>query len=925
MKENRSTTAVHRNFASVARIRCSSLSVLPLICWLATFSTNVQRIHSFYFTPRIRHQPFLSLGYRPNADDVSNEADFISAIHNSRTIVEIHRILQDPTSRLPPGLPTVTPEEPEETDFRTLSPNIAAAALKKLVVLMNNDQSDELAETILPSLLTSVEHSIQIDDALSLYGLSRTLMALARLVRHGRAIHTTLPHDVVARLEAQLPEVTNSYHVPRLPPAQLVGLLDSMRVLQVVSMPVVQGIVTRLSQPGTLGKLSPSDLCRLLWSLQDYYQVPLVGMVLKRLGKQSVHSQLTSREVVLVLRAAVNLCQTECHSDASGMVYNIIKRGLVRSRSTNNDTLVSELTGGQVATVLHAMNKYDVTKCDDVVEQLCHRLSLEESLQRTAGYELAILLSHMRQLDIDEYPQAVAGIGNRFLQLVEQDPAVMEQHAVNSILRNVVHVQESSESVLNSYLQGAINLINDDQFLSQTTEEDLANMMWFLAKAGSSDHSDVAVRIGERLRRRALETRDFSPENLSMVLRYAAVKFGYNQDVMEPFLRAAKYLILAESILARCNEQELRDLVWFASRVKWHDELVISSLAKRALAPDLLDYCSSSAACSLLSSFTTLAQLLDSEKYDMLLSQLFNHLGTQLLSNDLNQRETAEALYSYAKMYYVYDMGIFDHLADLLSRQIDKCSIREIAKSLWACGKMYALEAENSETENVEAPPYFTCARSFAIRLAQRSDELLPQDVAQSIWAVGSLSIMDRNIIGPLAQRAMTIATSCNSQETANILWGLSKVGYSHVGVIRALSARIRSPDLSPTTQEAANTLYALGRLRVDDEATFTALCQVMMDQLNTCTAQAIANALWAFQELGLAPPNQLLERWTLEKLGLNGIANPAILLKTGKGPAFVSDEEDDAVANDQYFDEDDGDDHDLFDGIMLADNSFID
>ena len=874
--------------------------------------------------PRTNHQhsavPIFKDSVGGNCRHQSMEANVISDVKNARTCSDIYRILRNaavyndsPGHGIIPMLGhnnnnnnnnNNTDEGEEQDDWQTLptpearvSPNIAAAALKKLVVIINQgDEEIELANQIIPRLLNNIEQatSIQQPPTLSLYALSGTISALARLSRRSSYTDaTTLARTIVACLQAQLPEVTQAKETAMLVPTRLVAIMDAMVALNVVSTKVMVGIVTRLSQSGTLGQLVPSDLVRLLWCLRDY-QAPLVVMVLKRLGKQAVHSKLKANEVIVVLRAAVHLSQTEFSGDANAMAYTLIRRGLIWSRGTNNETLVNQFTGGQVAIILHAIEKFDLKDCDHVMERLCERLTQQEAFENTADYELAILLSKMRHLKMNGYPQVVTSIGRRFLQRVQSGSDCMERQTIISVLRNAMHLQDHNEATMDAYLQGMIHLISDDSFLDQTTETDLATMVWFLAKAGHSDHrnhSEIMIRLGDRFRRRALDTYDFSPESFSMILRFSVLSFGYNNQVMEPFLKAAKYLILAESILVRCEEQELRDLAWFAVRAKWDDELVISAIAKRVLDSDLVDDCSSSAAYSLLSSFTTMAPRLNSDRYDKLLSQLFNVLGTHLLTNDLNQKEAADALYIYAKTCYIYDMGIFDHLATLLFSHVDECSIRDLAKSLWACGKMYSFEGEQSATENADAPPYLKFAREFATRLVQRSNELLPQDVAQSLWALGSLSIRDESIVSPLAQRAMTIAPDCNSQEIANILWGLSKVGYSRIDVVRTLSARIRSPDLSPTTQEAANILYALGRLRVDDEATFTMLSQLIMDQLDTCTAQAIANTLWAFHELGLSPPHRLLEGWASEKLGMVGFVNAAV---SGKGDTGMLPEDND-------------------------------
>ena len=922
--------------------KMTRIKYATLLFCLAKFLPQRIQVHSFR-SPQIlrRRAPNISCQYhheRLQTDALSDEADAITAMKNAQTSEYLYQILTKHSTAIRLTNDCLDESNKEQHHWQSIAkttdlniaPNIAAAALNKLAVIMSsknfthyNPKMDIIALQLLPSLITNVEQSMDTTpthQSLSLYGLSGTLIALARLSRHSHLPQSYQPlaRNIVTHLEAQLPEVTlaDKDTTTMLAPSRLVGIVDAMIALDVVSVEVLQGIVTRLSKPGTFGRLSSSDLVRLLTSLRDY-QDPLIAMVLRRLKKQTVHSTLTAIEMTLVLRTAVHLRQTECSSDANAMAYTLVKRGLTRSRGEHNQTLIPQFTGRHVATVLHAMEKFQLKNCDDVVNCLCHRLGHNEALQHMTGDDLAILLSNMRQLHLDQYPKAIACIGRRFVELVQNDPVSLENQAVNSILQSVIYLHETNKIVMDTFLHGVIYLIQDENFLSQTTEVDLATIVWYMAKAGNTEHPEHMIRIGERLRRRALETHDFSPRSLSMVLRFVVVKFGYNNRVMEPFLKTAKYLILAESILTRSDEQVLRDFTWVAVRAKWNDEMVILALAKRALQPDLFDDYSSSAACSLLSSFTTLASRLNSDRYDLLLSQVFNALGTHLLSNDLNQRETADALYAYAKTCYIYDMGIFDHLAALLSKQIDMCTVRDLAKSLWACGKMYAFEAEHTETKRVEAPPYLTCARGLAIRLVQRSDELLPKDVAQSMCAIGSMTIKDENIIGPLAQRAKHVASSSNSQEIANMLWGLSKVGYADVEVVRVLSARIRSPDLLPTTQEAANILYALGKLQVDDEATFNMLGQLLIDQVETCTAQAIANALWAFQELGLAPPDQLLQRWTTEKLGLIGLVNPTILheMDNGIDPSLLVMLDKD---QDDYDNDDDGDD-DVFDGIILA------
>lgn len=74
-------------------------------------------------------------------------------------------------------------------------------------------------------------------------------------------------------------------------------------------------------------------------------------------------------------------------------------------------------------------------------------------------------------------------------------------------------------------------------------------------------------------------------------------------------------------------------------------------------------------------------------------------------------------------------------------------------------------------------------------------------------------------------------------------------------------------PDLA--SQEAANILYSLGRLDIRDETIFRNLSKVIMNKIDCTSAQAVANVLWAHRAVFLPPPQELLNRWASEKLGV--------------------------------------------------------
>ena len=57
-----------------------------------------------------------------------------------------------------------------------------------------------------------------------------------------------------------------------------------------------------------------------------------------------------------------------------------------------------------------------------------------------------------------------------------------------------------------------------------------------------------------------------------------------------------------------------------------------------------------------------------------MLFQLFHHWGDAIISASLSKPSASEAMYAMGKSSYVFELGVFDHLADTLvtkSRRYD--------------------------------------------------------------------------------------------------------------------------------------------------------------------------------------------------------------------------------------------------------------
>jgi hypothetical protein len=421
-----------------------------------------------------------------------------------------------------------------------------------------------------------------------------------------------------------------------------------------------------------------------------------------------------------------------------------------------------------------------------------------------------------------------------------------------------------------------VDTLRQEPILERATVPDIARILLSMERLRLSRYHFAVQRLGDRFLE-LVQKVPVEPRSANTILRSALLLHRRDRAVMQPFMEAATFLILERpevgdaSFLSACSHVELSNFAWFLSRVRVYDEEALVALANRILESDILESCSPKSASRILSSFTELIDTSAKEGSEIrfVLLELFHGLGTHLLSAQLTPAETSASMLAYAKASYIQDMGIFDHLADHLRSILDDCSIRQVAESIWACGKMMAWESDqNGEIDS--GPPYLTASREYAAFLASRATQLTAQDVSQAIWASGRLGFADWKTVCTFAYRARQVSPDCTVCEVANILWGLSKVGYNDREVISALTDRMM--DLDPTANEAATVIFSLGRMEIRDEVVFSSMSNFMMEQLEMASAQSVANALFSFKKVRITPPPALLQSWALQKLGLAGV-----------------------------------------------------
>ena len=690
------------------------------------------------------------------------------------------------------------------------------------------------------------------------HALADTLEALAILARQSNSGKENM--QPIAKIVVGLMSRVNESELYLLGPTRLVKCLQAMSTLDVPSISdksdsgdkaydegyrLQQSILRLLVRPDLLGKLSAHSMSYGLEAIaatssfssrangMDPLASKFTKHLMRRLRKTKVRQHSTTWDNIRALRAVERLVfnnnyyshddgvSNEIAEEAPTFAYTIIQGMVTTNQNETNTAFCVKLSADQIIDTLSAwtsLRQAGTSLTDDpIVSSMLSELAAVGPLDTVSYPQLTKLLTTLRRLKANDCADVFKAAGWRLLDLV--------------------------------------NDCNRDDVSSLLPQNDT-----------------------------------FDPAKIYEMFRSTVLLYRKDNDVMEPFLCTALILFTDAAFLARCKVSELANFLWFMSMAKWHDANVLEGLVRRILDPEVVQSCTPKLASRILGTFVSLLfspgiNVEEDESQTMtelyfLASDLFHEYGGHLLSSQLSPAEVSSALYAYAKISYVRDMGIYDHLVSLIATYSDKCTTRQLSQSLWSCGKMAMWESsttvDNDEMEDnnkTQDPPYLNNAKHLADALAVRAKELSPIDVAQSIWSLARLDIKDARIVCSFAYRAEEIAARMNSAELANSLWGLCKVGFNDQQVIESLSHRITLEELRATPQEAANVLYALGTLKVHNKPLYANLTNIMLEQIERASAQAVANALWAHRNVKIPPPQELLDRWAMQKIGIVGIS----------------------------------------------------
>ena len=781
--------------------------------------------------------------------------------------------------------------------------NVAAAALRRMTQLdafKGQAQDNDMFELV-DHLWKTMEHQSDQDPSLmTRYALLDVLSSLAYLEKR-RGINQLERKERIRHLSDLVFQKIQKHreHVLEISSSKLVDTLYAFHVLgfgvsshgsdtetirssqqssssSIADSSIQIEICKKLVQGHYLGKLSPGDMSIVLKTLArgttlTVEEATLAIGLMRRFRKQAVRQSATTQQLLRALGSVAEIgIQTQdlnrgenesnspkLYKEAQFMVYTVFKDILQRPASPDGNN--THISLNNVANMVSSLSSMHVLK-----------VSGDASLQK-------LWASFLERQSTDTMSIASVDQVSRFLRSVE-----------------------ASRSV---------DMALPPHFMQMIGEYSLDKITGLLQRNSNNQNHTT------------LENGAIDPKAANTILRYAALNFGHNADVMKPFQTCAQLLFTNEDFLTSSHALYLTNYMSFLDKAKYYSLQTPSMADKKGdplvtigstiLKHDVLDTFTPAQASRILSTFTSisLARIhergADANEFsriiqeeNMILSDLFHNLGGNLLtdsSEELSPRDISAALCAYAKASYVQDMGIFDHLAEALASRVDECSIRQVTQSLWACGKManWELQQEIQEEESTfsnrqsQPPPYLPSAEEFAAFLSQRQDDMTSTDLAQTFWALGRLEGMHSQYdcgspavtVSAFLPSATKLAPHLTSPEIANILWGMSQSGGRDCSSsVQSITERLldlhhsASDDISP--QEAASVMLALGRMKIVNEDLFEALSNEILDQLDTASAQTIANALWAYRALYMSPPRQLLDRWAIERLGLNTAKN---------------------------------------------------
>ena len=134
-----------------------------------------------------------------------------------------------------------------------------------------------------------------------------------------------------------------------------------------------------------------------------------------------------------------------------------------------------------------------------------------------------------------------------------------------------------------------------------------------------------------------------------------------------------------------------------------------------------------------------------------------------------------------------------------------------------------------------------------------------PQQIANCIWAFGTLRIQSPNLFRLLDERAEWLVENGNAQNVSNCVWACGKLGVKSNNLFRLLDEHSERLMVDATPQGLANCVWACAKVGIVSPKLFRVLDKRADWLLGKGAMQEIANCIWACGTLGIKSPTLFL------------------------------------------------------------------
>jgi hypothetical protein len=491
---------------------------------------------------------------------------------------------------------------------------------------------------------------------------------------------------------------------------------------------LIKIIGNRLSKGDAIGQFNGYELSIGLWSLciLQTFNYDMIQSFMRRLRKKAIRESMTSYDICKSIWAIGQLMEI-----LDGLQHQEQQqlRGIDIDNMDDYNGDNELLNYGPVAVDKQSVDTMDHDEMAiifDECETCCYTL-LKELIRNQNN------------------SNNVAETSNGIWEQTDTKMKIQSLHAgqIADILSTCLIFEVDSDEEIITKLISHVQHVDDLNKKCSVT--DIARILWSMQRLKVNDQAETVPILIKRYIH-YINSHEYDakvPKTLNTVLRSIVMILPDNgRDEIDLF-NSVSSLFTDKNYLQKCNEFEVSNFAFVLAMADYYDKDVLKALSERMLDRDIMYTCTPSSASRFLWSLSSLVNKKEDYEMDELLFEMFQSLGGILLSSQLTPVDATSAMWAIAKSSYSLDMGIFDHLAEMLARDsmLERATVQQVCHALWACGKMMNFEdplKEKIEYGEVTPPPYKLYATKYATFLVSLIDQMSSKDVAQvsemSIW-----------------------------------------------------------------------------------------------------------------------------------------------------------------------------------------------